>query len=156
MALHDPACASQIMKLNSKSFKSACRSAISRAGNSKSRIRDLLAAFEIVADAVPTVTSAEAEILTEVVWSPEFTPPGFENAGVHLSDALKEMIPLRDLDLSDPEERELFCTVVALDLKLRLLDDESGFLLYVLVWLMQHAPDGADVRDFLIVEDHEE
>lgn len=141
------------MKPFSKSFQAACR--VASGGNEKpSTIRRFCTEFQNAACVIPEVSSFEAEILCETIWHPDFPHPNnAHEVGVVIAGMLLKQIEAVDWDLNDSDQEAIFFALIELALKMSMLLPESTYLLYAAISLMQHAPHGSKITDFLIIKE---
>lgn len=141
------------MKPFSKSFQAACR--VASGGNEKpSTIRRFCTEFKNSACVIPEVSSFEAKILCEIIWHSGFPhPKNAHEVGIVIAEMLLKQIEAVDWDLSDPDQESVFFALIELDLKMSMLPPESTYLLYAAISLMQHAPHGSKITDFLIIQE---
>ena len=140
------------MKPFSKSFKAACCLA-SDGCDTPSEIRRFCTNLRETAALMPPVSALEAEVICYLVWNSELTLElKVHEAGVLLSELLRGHMSSAGLDPADSGHQALLCALATLDVKLRMLPPESTYLLFLSAYLMQFAPDGAKISDFLVID----
>lgn len=145
------------MKQNTRKLRAACNRALL-----ENHSKAVVARFENAATdswwPLPQLTPDEAKIICNSVWDDDFRHPRqMKKANLAIANDLSDRIDAlqKHLDFTDEENIKIFLVYHMLYRRFTEMAPASATRCYAAVWLLQFAPYGTDLREFLeIVETH--